>query len=182
MILLSNNAPPKLRVARPTPSTVSFTVSTRPVADTVPKKALLYFSHAIRLGLGVLILALFWAKWRSYFPIRNEDPESWERRLLTNYAGVCVAWAAEGIDWKVLGGVGAVGLWGVLRRGYTGTFYAGDAVTGEELVADGTGSCRGIAARAERARCPDVELFADVPIDRDDEVYSDGVHTGYFHT
>ncbi|KAF4301624.1 Phosphatidylinositol N-acetylglucosaminyltransferase subunit gpi15 [Botryosphaeria dothidea] len=119
MILLSNNAPPKLRVARPTPSTVSFTVSTRPVADTVPKKALLYFSHAIRLGLGVLILALFWAKWRSYFPIRNEDPESWERRLLTNYVGVCVAWAAEGIDWKVLGGVGAVGLWGVLRRGYT---------------------------------------------------------------
>ncbi|KAH7056051.1 GPI-GlcNAc transferase complex, PIG-H component-domain-containing protein [Macrophomina phaseolina] len=119
MILLTNNAPPKLRVSRPTPSTVLFTVSTRPVADTLPKKALLYFSHAVRLGLGVLILALFWAKWRSFFPLRDSHENGWERRLLTNKVGVFVTWAAEGMDWRALSVGGLAGLWAVVRRGYT---------------------------------------------------------------
>ncbi|OJD34596.1 phosphatidylinositol n-acetylglucosaminyltransferase [Diplodia corticola] len=124
MILLTNSAPPKLHVSRPTSTTVCFTVSTRPNADTVPKKALLYFSHAVRLGLGVLILALFWTKWRSYFPLPDlpdggYDNDRWERALLTNRVGVMVAWAAEQMDRRALAVGGAVGLWGVVRRGYT---------------------------------------------------------------
>ncbi|KAK0658187.1 Phosphatidylinositol N-acetylglucosaminyltransferase subunit gpi15 [Lasiodiplodia hormozganensis] len=127
MILLTNSAPPKLHVSRPTSTTVCFTVSTRPSADTVPKKALLYSSHAVRLGLGVLILALFWTKWRSYFPLPDNDDDAagsggsvdWERALLTNRVGVMVAWAAEGMDWRALVVGGLAGLWGVVRRGYT---------------------------------------------------------------
>ncbi|OMP82859.1 Phosphatidylinositol N-acetylglucosaminyltransferase subunit gpi15 [Diplodia seriata] len=126
MILLTNSAPPKLHVSRPTSTTVCFTVSTRPAADTVPKKALLYSSHAVRLGLGVLILALFWTKWRSFFPLDDydgtgggEDKDGWERALLTNRVGILVAWAADRMDWRALAAGGAVGLWGVVRRGYT---------------------------------------------------------------
>ncbi|GME28469.1 Phosphatidylinositol n-acetylglucosaminyltransferase protein [Neofusicoccum parvum] len=122
MILLSNSTPPNLHVSRPTSTTISFTVTTRPVADTVPKKALLYFSHAVRLALGVLILALLWTRWRSFFPLDDGDDdykESWERWFLTNRVSVVVAWAAEQVDWRALAVGGAAGLWAVVRRGYT---------------------------------------------------------------
>lgn len=190
MILLTNSAPPHLHISRPTSTTVAFTVTTRPVADTVPKKALLYFSHTVRLGLGVLILALFWARWRSFFPLAEEgegddgDP-GWERALLTNRVGVVVAWAAEQMDWKALAGGGAVGLWAVVRRGYTGRFththtHSGSGVEGK--VGALTGFCRGVAAGAEGLGCPDFELVADVPLDCDDALHPDGVDTGYLHS
>lgn len=172
MILLTNSAPPKLHVSRPTSTTVCFTVSTRPSADTVPKKALLYSSHAVRLGLGVLILALFWTKWRSYFPLPDNDDDasvSWERALLTNRVGVMVAWAAEGMDWRALVVGGLAGLWGVVRRGYTGMVSQMEGrVEKGSRRADLFFFFRGIAARAERPRCADVQFVADVPFDGDD--------------
>ncbi|KAF2084264.1 phosphatidylinositol N-acetylglucosaminyltransferase [Saccharata proteae CBS 121410] len=118
MLSLAPVNPPVLLIERPTPATVSFTVTTRRPTHSLAAKSLLYFTRVIRIGLGVLILALFWAKWRSIVP-PVDSPERLEHRLLESRVGIAAAWMAEGIDKLWLLGGGLMGLWAVLRRGYT---------------------------------------------------------------
>ncbi|KAF2139267.1 uncharacterized protein K452DRAFT_74442 [Aplosporella prunicola CBS 121167] len=130
MRLLAATSPPALHVSRPTRSTVSFTATTRPPARTLTARTLLHLSHGVRAAVGLLILALFWAKWRAFFPLEEmvgaEQEAAFEhalqRRVLSSAVGTALMWCVERCDWRglLVGGVG--GLWGVLRRGYTGMF------------------------------------------------------------
>lgn len=114
-----------LTTYRPTPSTISFTVSTRPVPRTLPAHLFFYFSILVRITLGGAALALLWAKWRIIFPIERGHVSKGTRAELATWAldtvaGQAATRVSTGLQWRWLipGALGV--LWGVCRRGYTG--------------------------------------------------------------
>jgi phosphatidylinositol N-acetylglucosaminyltransferase subunit H len=122
---ITSPATQSLTTYRPTPSTISFTVSTRPVPRTLPAHLLFYFSILVRIILGVIALALLWAKWHIKFPIEGGDVFKGARAELATWAlgtvaGQAVTRVSTGLQWRWLipGALGV--LWGVCRRGYTG--------------------------------------------------------------
>jgi phosphatidylinositol glycan class H protein len=122
---ITSPATQSLTTYRPTPSTISFTVSTRPVPRTLPAHLLFYFSILLRIILGVTALALLWAKWRIKSPIEGGDVFKGARAELATWvlgtvAGQAVTRVSTGLQWRWLipGALGV--LWGVCRRGYTG--------------------------------------------------------------
>ncbi|OCL05371.1 hypothetical protein AOQ84DRAFT_399608 [Glonium stellatum] len=120
---ITSPATQSLTTYRPTPSTISFTVSTRPVPRTLPARLLFYLSILVRIILGILALALLWAKWRITFPIEGDISKGVRAELTTWVLGSSAGQAATRIStrlqWRLLipGALGV--LWGVCRRGYT---------------------------------------------------------------
>ncbi|KAK7517332.1 phosphatidylinositol N-acetylglucosaminyltransferase [Phyllosticta citriasiana] len=116
MRIFTRTTPPDLHIACPTSTTVSFTVMTRPPAITLSQKIQVYFWYLLRICLGVLILSLFWAKTRMYCPLEEEGFEQlvWESRV-----GWGLRNAVRAVDVRLLVAFGALGLWAVVRRGYT---------------------------------------------------------------
>ncbi|OCK87396.1 uncharacterized protein K441DRAFT_691178 [Cenococcum geophilum 1.58] len=121
---ITSPATQSLTTYRPTPSTISFTVSTRPVPRTLPAHLLFYFSIIVRIILGVTALTLLWAKWRIIFPIEGGDVSKGARVELATWvlgtvAGQAATRVSTGLQWRWLipGALGV--LWGVCRRGYT---------------------------------------------------------------
>ncbi|KAF2458726.1 GPI-GlcNAc transferase complex, PIG-H component-domain-containing protein [Lineolata rhizophorae] len=112
MIYPSTQAP-TLHHYRPTNTTVSFTVSTRRPATTLTARLLSYAQVAARVLIGSLILLLFRAKWKQHVARGNHLTYSdW---TLTSAA----YWIATRAEWRWLAPVGLLGLWLVVRRGYT---------------------------------------------------------------
>ncbi|KAF2753339.1 hypothetical protein EJ05DRAFT_211830 [Pseudovirgaria hyperparasitica] len=111
--------PPTLRIHAPTPTTVSYTVSTRPYPDTFPLLLLHHTKLLIRIICGLLISVLLFAKWRLTFPLPEAQQSDIESLVLSGAIGTFAFKIAQAIDWRVLGPAClAVGM-GVLTRGYT---------------------------------------------------------------
>ncbi|CAO2650132.1 Nn.00g014240.m01.CDS01 [Neocucurbitaria sp. VM-36] len=110
-------APPSqtLRTLQPTPSTVQYTVSTRPIPTTIP--AILGFCSKIliRVLVGLATALLLWTKWRITFEqstatlqnVLGTAREAWLLKL----AGSC--------QWRFLAPSALVILFLVFRRSYT---------------------------------------------------------------
>lgn len=118
-------APPTqtLRTLQPTPSTVSFTVSTRPVPATVAAKLSYYVGLLTRLMLGACVLLLLWTKWRISYGQSTDT-------LLFLLGGPQTAALLKGVGglwWGYVGPGAIMVLYLVLRRGYTGTFTSESA-------------------------------------------------------
>jgi phosphatidylinositol glycan class H protein len=119
-LLARLTAPPTqtLRTLQPTPSTVSFTVSTRPVPATLAAKLSYYVGLLTRLMLGACVLLFLWTKWCTSYSQSTDT-------LLFLLGGPRTAALLEGIGglWWGYAGPGAITvLYLVLRRGYTGMF------------------------------------------------------------
>jgi hypothetical protein len=117
-VLARLTAPPTqtLRILSPTPSTVSFTVSTRPVPATLAAKLRYYVGLLTRLLLGLAALFALWVKWRVSHGLTTDI-------LLYALGGPQTAALLKGVGgmkWSYVGGGAFVVLFAVLRRGYTG--------------------------------------------------------------
>ena len=107
---------PTLRTLKPTPSTVSFTVSTRPERKTVPATLKHWISILIRILFGVAVLLLLWVKWRVSC-VQSIDVLL---RILGGRQTALMLQIVGQYQWRyMIPGAVAV-LFTVVRRGYTG--------------------------------------------------------------
>ncbi|KAF2198825.1 hypothetical protein GQ43DRAFT_450721 [Delitschia confertaspora ATCC 74209] len=130
-------SPPRrtLTVLQPTPSTTSFTVSTRTVPRTLPALLLYYVFIILRILVGALAIVVLWAKWRAHKEnagevkrVRSDEIEgtsetAWESLVLKWVIGEelleMLFRSVERVDWMYFG-PGVLGvMWWVVRRGYT---------------------------------------------------------------
>ncbi|KAI9783974.1 MAG: hypothetical protein M1839_002919 [Geoglossum umbratile] len=116
--------PPHLRIRRPSPTTVEFTVSTASPRDTLSTRGFFLLSLFLRLILFTAVLLVAFAKCNTL----SLAAESTILEVLCAIAdavlrrpgiGLVAAWAAERVDWWVLGLAGTAGGYAVFRRGYT---------------------------------------------------------------
>lgn len=115
-MFLSSPPSQTLTTFQPTSSTISFTVSTRPVPKTLPAIVGFYISILVRLLIGALTFATLWTKWRS----RSEESTA---ALEWAFGHVFEAWfikTLETIQWRYLAPIAMLITFMVFRRGYTG--------------------------------------------------------------
>lgn len=132
-ILSSPSTPTTLHTFQPSPSTVTYTVSTRRRQRHEPKSAIetasYYTGIAVRVIIGVAVLSAFWMKFRG-------RGDAWVGRMRQGGSEESRATGAEGMLFECLrkmvevvegcrglhvGLGGMAGLWMVLKRGYKGT-------------------------------------------------------------
>ncbi|ORY08347.1 GPI-GlcNAc transferase complex, PIG-H component-domain-containing protein [Clohesyomyces aquaticus] len=116
-VLQRITSPPSqaLTTLQPTPSTISFTVSTRPVPKTLPALFFYYLSILTRLLAGTIAIVGVWTKWR----LESGKPTD---ILAICLGGVAEAWLiklAHSLPWRYLVPSAAVVILAVVRRGYT---------------------------------------------------------------
>ncbi|KAH7383861.1 GPI-GlcNAc transferase complex, PIG-H component-domain-containing protein [Pyrenochaeta sp. MPI-SDFR-AT-0127] len=109
-------SPPALtfRTLQPTPSTIQYTVSTRPVPTTVLAFLGHYIRILVRVVVGLSTVLLAWTKWRitvqqSTFALQWIVGSAREAQLLK---------LAEACSWRYLAPTALVVLFLVVRRGY----------------------------------------------------------------
>lgn len=112
-------APPAqtLRTLQPTPSTVSYTVSTRPAQKKVIASLAHYAGLLFRVAVGLATVLFLWVKWSVTFE-KSTSTLGWvlgDRYVaqLLQLGAVC--------QWRYLGPAAAFILFLVFRRNYTGT-------------------------------------------------------------
>jgi len=114
----ASNPSQNLTVTEPTPSSVCYTVSTRPPQDTVTAYGRHYARLVLRVVVGCLTLVALVAKWDlesgKQWILRGDAGGEGEARLL---AHVLQQW-----PWRNVVVCVVVILWLILRRGYTGMF------------------------------------------------------------
>lgn len=117
---LTAPAPQTLHTHSPTPSTVSFTVSTRARRTTLAARLLTTLSVLLRLVLSTAALLSLWLKHRlsAGKPI---DVLLW---VLGGQWTTILLRALGGVGWLYLGVMVAGVLGWAVRRGYTGTFLS----------------------------------------------------------
>ena len=105
----------RLTTLQPTPSTVGFTVSTRPVPKTLPALLQYYISILLRLLIGLCAVAVLFLKWKPEITRQtlNAVLGAWIEQYVAAEVVGCLRWR------YVVPGVGLV-WYGILRRGYTG--------------------------------------------------------------
>lgn len=114
--------PCNLRINRPTPTTVSFTVSTRAPLTTLASRLIHYSALASRIIIAVsiiLILATKWCLWST--------KEGWNHLpiwLNQSLPGQGAKFVAENAMARYLVPVSMVVLWACARRGYTGMLFS----------------------------------------------------------
>ncbi|KAH7130348.1 GPI-GlcNAc transferase complex, PIG-H component-domain-containing protein [Dendryphion nanum] len=101
-----------LTTLQPTPSTVLFRVSTRPVPKTLLAILNQYVSLLLRILIGGLALLSLLVKW-------DFASDSLLGSLLRSLAETSVGNKIESTQWRFLGPGVMILLWFVLRRGYT---------------------------------------------------------------
>lgn len=101
-----------LSTLKPTPSTVSFTVTTQPVAETLAAVLGRYVSLLFRVLIGTVSIVLVIFKWQA------SSARHWLPLLLPS-SEIGIANNLESTPWKYLGPAVLALLWFVSRRGYT---------------------------------------------------------------
>lgn len=109
----------RLRVRRPSPTTVSFTVSNAPRRANTPAKILFGLQILLRalLLIGVIVIGV--AKSQRIFPDINRWAPSWQP-LWSSLNGTYVSQLVDSYNPWLIAGACAVVVYGVFRRGYTG--------------------------------------------------------------
>lgn len=111
-------SPPKqtLRTLQPTPSTVSYTVSTRPVPKTLPAILGFYIGIPVRILIGIGTLVVLWTKWR-VSTTKSTGLLLW---MFGNAGKEQLVKVADMSQWRYLAPGALLVLYLVFHRGYTG--------------------------------------------------------------
>lgn len=104
-----------LRVLQPTPSTITYTVSTRSVPTTLPAHAAYYVGIVFRVAVGVSSVLLLWMKWKT----ANGATMLFLQDTLGSEGGHLVR-IIEVFQWRYLVPSTLATIVLVLRRNYTG--------------------------------------------------------------
>lgn len=117
-LLARLTAPPHqtLLTHAPTPSTVTYSVSTRPVPSTVAAKLLHYASILTRLLVGVLVLLTLWTRYR----LTHGQSTNMLLYTLGGPRTATLLKALGSVGWGYTIATSLVLLFLVLWRGYTG--------------------------------------------------------------
>ena len=173
-LLARATAPPTqtLHTLQPTPSTVSFTVSTRPVPVTVAAKLAYYVGLLTRVLLGICALLLLWTKWRISYGHSTDT-------LLYLLGGPRTAALLKdvgGLGWQYVAPGAIAVLYMVLRRGYTGMY------TSRPASLHGLMRYRGVVDFTTWAGRAD-ELFCfDSPAVAEQSIHTHQRYPGHLHT
>ncbi len=109
---------PILRICKPTPTTVSFTVSTRPPIQSFTAWTFHKILLASRIVLGLCTILTLWLKWR---PPSVSAPSSVIQVLTErNVVAHATRWIGHQLPWRYLvpASLGCLAI--ILRRGYIG--------------------------------------------------------------
>lgn len=122
-ILQQFTSPPAqtLRTLQPTPSTIQYTVSTRPIPSTIPARLTHYAGYLIRCFVGLATALLLWTRWRLTYE-KSTDILQW---ALSSTHEAWLHKVAESCQWIYLAPSALVAVFLALRRGYTGTTSVG---------------------------------------------------------
>lgn len=104
--------------SRPTPTTALFTVRNTQPQSSLSSRALFYVLIVIRAVIGAIILISFWLKWIS--EKYGESGSLISCQSGSNATLCAMQKSAIGTCWRYLAPAGLLGLWFVMRRGYTG--------------------------------------------------------------
>lgn len=112
------NSPPiqTLQVIQPTSSTITYTVSTRPIPKTVAALVGYYGGICLRVILGVTSMLLLWLKWR----VTHAQSLDLLLGALGHDAEGQLVKLAEACQWRYLVPSACLILFLVFRRNYTG--------------------------------------------------------------
>jgi phosphatidylinositol glycan class H protein len=118
-LLARLTAPPlqNLTIRRPTPSTISFTVSTRPAPSSLTAWLGYYIGLLLRLVLCIAVLSLLWTKWRVSQGLGTDV-------LLWVFGGpltLTILKSVGSVAWVYVAPGALIVLLLILRRGHTGT-------------------------------------------------------------
>ncbi len=118
-------SPPKqtLWTLQPTPSTIKYTVSTRPVPKTLVARAGRYVGIVLRVVIALCVLVFLWTKWQITFEKQAiVSLQRWiSRNSNTTMANEFLK-LAKTSPWHYIAPAAIVVLFLVFRRGYTGTY------------------------------------------------------------
>lgn len=104
-----------LHVLRPTPSTITYTVSTRFVPTTLPAHAAYYVEVIFRIAVGVASGLLLWMKWKT----ASGAPMLFLQNTLGSEGGQLVR-ILEAFQWRYLIPSTLATMFLILKRNYTG--------------------------------------------------------------
>jgi hypothetical protein len=169
---LSSRPPQILRSLRPTPSTVSYTVSTRQQSRSLPARLAFYIGIAVRILIGISALVLLWTKWR-VSSVKSTAVLLW---LCGGTGEEALVELAQRLEWQYLAPGALLVFYLVLQRGYKGThpsFSVG------ELADIGI---RRIPHCALRPRRSDLDHFLHLPPHTDHALHTNYEYPGHLHT
>ncbi len=168
-------SPPKqtLWTLQPTPSTIKYTVSTRPMPKTLVARVGRYVGILIRALTALCVLAFLWTKWQITF----EKPaivslQRWVSRNSNTTMANEFLKLAETSPWHYIAPAAIVVLFLVFRRGYTGTFPPPSLSASISKLQMLTLPCRRIAHNPKWTRSPDINVFSHVSTDACHAIHS----------
>jgi hypothetical protein len=116
----SFNMPGRLRVQRPSPTTVSFTVSNAPLRSNSPAKVLFGLQVLLRAILFCCVIIVGTTRLRHIFFYQDGRFIPWQHVWSTPLGSkICDLVDTYNNPWAIAV-ISALVIWGVFRRGYTG--------------------------------------------------------------
>lgn len=153
-----------LRVLQPTSSIAQYTVTTRPVPQTIPTILGHYVGLAVKILVGIQTVLLVLAKWASDPTYgRYYQASSWMSPLLDNIWGTALLRLLHLCEWTYLVPCALVILYLVIRRGYTGMLPQHNHHH-LKSIADAL-LCRRVPDRASWPRRPNLHHVFHIPAD-----------------
>jgi phosphatidylinositol glycan class H protein len=136
---------------QPTPATVTYTVSTRPVAKTLPATVASYVGIAVRIAIALAGTLALWMKWvvssrKSLEVVNQVFGRMVEDRLVKGVGEIRGEYMVP---------VVLCALWFVCKRGYVGMYYSASASSAHLFnLSYILIMCRGICNCSERPWAP----------------------------
>jgi hypothetical protein len=162
-----------LHTRRPSPTTVSFTVSTRPVRERVGARI---FHHALlllRFLAACEILLMLWFKWAmSTNPGPISNIPFW---VASSIPGAMAALVARALPSRYLLPVALTCMWILTKRGYIGMFRFSCYL--RSLIWN-----RGIVTCFAGSRDSNHQFIQYLPIDSHNSFHSYDIYSGYLYS
>lgn len=168
------SAPPvkRLRVVQPTPYTVSYTVSTRPLPRTLPAYIASFVGLLLRIVVGISTVLLLWLRSR----VESERTEIILLRVLGHLRANQLLALVDKCEWMYLASCALFIFVLVFRRNYTGMLFLFHTTGGVVSHLH-----RRVTHRPPRPRHPDFDLVLHIPPSTYDTLHTHDEHTRYIH-
>ena len=168
--------PGRLIVRRPSPTTVSFTVSNASSRSSSPAKLLFYLQILLRALLLISTLFLSIAKLRHIPVVHDWFLINWEA-IWVSPLGAFACRIVDSYSALAVAVVNALVIYGVFRKGYTGMSRSSTCLA--SLMFTNMVFYRGIASGYSRTRYPNFNFLCNILIQSCDAIHTDHPNTGY---
>lgn len=154
---------PYLKIRRPSPTTAYFTVSNASQSSSTLAKVLFYLQFLLRAVIFVSVLCIATARLRSTFFWKNGPYVHWTA-VWSSPTGQLACRIADAYSSFLVGVVSALVIYGIFRKGYTGTTQFCIRTMWQVGVDHDCCSFRGVAPGNTGPGYPDVYFFEHISI------------------